>query len=325
MKREDVFSVKIYFVKPVDLIAVVINTLLELEYETYTASEADAEDLLKILPRNQRSIVLLSVSNKQEIPKTIEYARKLQAIKSTETGLVAQVGAFVYSSIDADEQQRFLYYQIPTISFAALKDNSVQTLDKILTVFDARGMRRYVRVKSRGVCVAFVKLKGRSEPLRCVVSEISAYAMLCQVDPSYHHYFAVGSHLSDVMLTLRGIHIRTAVKVLGFSRENSSVFILKLCGIDIKDGKMVYTEAVPADTRRKIHTYVRSCLKEEIEEQLAGVAKGGAPKPAATAAKAETAPPPAAAASPKTAPAAKPVPAAAPVAKSPAPAAGTGS
>lgn len=273
MKREEVFSVKIYFVKPVDLIAVVINTLVELEYETYTVSEVDSEALLKILPLGQRSIVFLSVSNKQEIPKWVEYARKVQAIRGAEGGVAVQVGAFVYSSMDAEERQRFLVHQIPTIGFASVRENTVQILEKILIVFDARGMRRYVRVRSRGLCVAFVTIKGRSEPLRCKVVEISAYAMLCEVDPPYHQYFGVGEHLADVMLALRGIHVRAAVKVLGFSREDASVFILKFCGMDVQDGKMVYSENVPAENRRKVHTYIRACLKEEIEEQLASAGR----------------------------------------------------
>jgi len=273
MKREEIFSVRIYFVKPVDLIAVVINTLLELEYETYTVSEVDSEALLKILPLNQRSIVFLSVSNKQEIPKWVEYARKAQAIKSAEGGAAVQVGAFVYSSMDAAERQRFLVYQVPAIGFASLRERTVQMLEKILTVFDARGMRRYVRVRSRGLCVAFVTIKGRSEPLRSNVQEISAYALLCEVDPAYHQYFAVGAHLPDVMLALRGIHVRTAVKVIGYSRENANVFILKLCGMDVVDGKMVYSENVPAENRRKVHAYIRACLKEEIDEQLAAAGR----------------------------------------------------
>ena len=50
MKREDVHSVKTYFVIPIDLINVFINTMIEMEYETYIISENDQEKLLKILP-----------------------------------------------------------------------------------------------------------------------------------------------------------------------------------------------------------------------------------------------------------------------------------
>jgi len=57
MKREDVHSVRIYFVKPIDLINVFINTMIEMVYETYIIGEYDQEKLLKILPLDLRNIV----------------------------------------------------------------------------------------------------------------------------------------------------------------------------------------------------------------------------------------------------------------------------
>ncbi len=274
MKREEVFSVKIYFVKPVDLIAVVINTLLELEYETYTVSEVESEALLRVLAANQRSIVFLSVSNRQEAVKWVEYARRVQRIRGAGGGPPVQVGAFVYSSMGADEKQLFLACEIPTISFNSLRENAVRTLERVLTAFDARGARRSVRVRTRGLCVAFVTVKGVGKPLSCKVTEISAYAMLCEVETRFHQYFAVGTYFTDVVLALRGMHMRTAVMVLGFSKENADVFVLRFCGTEIRDGKLVYSEIVPVENRRKIHAYIRTCLKEEIDEQLSAAGRG---------------------------------------------------
>jgi hypothetical protein len=273
MKREEVFSVKIYFVKPVDLIAVVINTLLELEYETYVVSEAESEALLRILGDNQRSIVFLSVSNRQEAAKWVQYGRRAQRIKGAGGGLPVQVGAFVYSNMGADERQMFLACEIPAISFSSLRENTVRTLHKVLSAFDARGARGSVRVRTRGQCVAFVTIKGASGPASCKVTEISAYAMLCEVERSMRQHFAVGMYFADVVLALRGMHIRTAAMVLGFSKENSDVFVLRFCGTEIRDGRTVYSEAIPVENRRKIHSYIRTCLKEQIDERLAAAGR----------------------------------------------------
>ena len=49
-----------HFVKPIDLITVLINTLVKLENAICTLSQADARDLPGILPRNRRSIVTLT-------------------------------------------------------------------------------------------------------------------------------------------------------------------------------------------------------------------------------------------------------------------------
>ena len=67
--------------------------------------------------------------------------------------------------------------------------------------------------------------------------------------------------------------MRSAVKILGYSKENGNVFILRFCGMDVQDGKMGYSENVPAETRRKVHAYIRTCLKEEIDEQLSAAGR----------------------------------------------------
>ena len=53
--------------------------------------------------------------------------------------------------------------------------------------------------------------------------------------------------------------------------ENQNVFMLRFCGIELKEGKMSYTDKVPGPIRQKVHTYVRTCLKEDIVTQLEAV------------------------------------------------------
>jgi hypothetical protein len=264
MKREDVYTVKIFFVKPIDLITVVVNTLVELEYETYTIPDYDSEKLLKILPKNKRSIVFLSVTNKNEAARWLEFGRRAMALPETSV----QVGAFVYTNMEAELRSQFLSAQIPAISFSNIQTNTVKILEQILRVFDARGMRRSVRVKTRGISVAFLPVKGRNEPVRCAVHEISAVAFVCEIPRSIRAHFQVGAHIPEVMLALRGIRIRTAVQILGFSQENKDFYVFKFIGIEVKDGKMGYSEKTSGELRHKVHTYVRSCLKEELADQL---------------------------------------------------------
>ena len=84
MKREDVYTVKIYFVDPIDLITVVVNTLVELEYETYSVSDHACNKLLKLLEKNQRSLVFVSVTNRHEASRWLEFARRAKEIDNKE-------------------------------------------------------------------------------------------------------------------------------------------------------------------------------------------------------------------------------------------------
>jgi hypothetical protein len=281
MKREDVHTVKIYFIKPIDLINVVINTLIGMEYETYTIDENEMEKLLRILAEDLRSIVFICVANRQDVVKSLEYIEKLKAVEKT----AIQVGAFAYSAMDPAVKQKFLFNLATVTTFSDLKENTVGTLRTILQAFDARGNRKFIRVKARGTSEAFIMRKGRVDPIKGKIIDISAFAFACEIDPISHEYFQPGCLLSDILLSIKGIRIRTAAKLLGFSEKNRNIHIFRYFGTEIKDGKTVMTEKVPLETKQKLHRYISSCLKDDLKDKLAKVRlpKAAKPRPAGDA------------------------------------------
>jgi hypothetical protein len=265
MNRNEVYTVKIYFIKPIDLISIIINTLIEMEYETYTLGDYDKDKLLKILSENKRNVIFLCIPHKQEINYWLDYIEKVKKVKDT----YVQIGAFVFPKMEISDKQKFLINNVSVISFDDLRKNTSKVLQKILLIFEAKGIRKHIRVAAQGICEAFISVKNIEKPVRGKVLELSSYAFACQIHEDFHDYFTVGSYIPEILLALRGIRIRISAKLLGFSRENKSIFIFKYCRYEIKDNKMDFSETISREAKQKIYSYIKSCLKEEITEKLA--------------------------------------------------------
>ena len=136
VKKEDVHSVKVYFIKPIDLINVVINTLVEMEYETYTLGDYDKDKLLKILSENKRNVIFLCIPHMQEINYWLDYIEKVKKVKDTHV----QIGAFVFSKMEISDKQKFFINDVSVISFDDLRKNTSKVLQKILLIFESKGI-----------------------------------------------------------------------------------------------------------------------------------------------------------------------------------------
>ena len=265
LTRDDVYTVKVYFIKPIDLISVVINTLIEMEYETYTLGEYDADQLPKVLSLEKRNVLFICVTSRQEAAKWLDFAK--QTRESTPTQL--QIGVFAYNTMEAGLKRQFLLNQISVTSFNQLGKNALGVVRAILQVFEARGRRQYIRVRARGHSQALISVKDKDQPIKGVIKDLSTAAFVCDVPEIYHHHFEIGQYLDEVLLVLKGIRIRTAAKVLGYSRDKKNHFILKYCSLNMQDGRIQYDEQLPRERKHKLCSYIRTCLREELNELLA--------------------------------------------------------
>lgn len=267
MEKEKDFSVKIFYINPIETIGVIIDTLINMEYEVYTINEIDKNKLLKILSKKTRNIIFFTLLNKNEIGKWLEYIAKVKSLGSSNI----QMGAFCYDTIDEEAANKFLENGVPIIKFGDVASNTLQIIQQVLTTFEAKGKRAFIRAKTFGITEAYFYFKNRDEPIICKILDISAYAFSIEINPIYKLLFVLGSYLSDVLLVLQGVRIRTAVKVLGFSNENPNIYIVKFCSTKMQNNKVVYVESIPKDIGLKVHVYIKKCLKNDITKQLVEV------------------------------------------------------
>ena len=124
----------------------------------------------------------------------------------------------------------------------------------------------------RDLSEAFIMVQNRNDPVKGKIVDLSAAAFGCEIDQLNHeHFVKPGIFFHDILLHIRGVRIRTAAKLLGFSKANKNVFIFRYYGTELKDGKITYSEKVPQEVKQKIHKYITYCLREDLKEKLAKV------------------------------------------------------
>jgi len=267
MEKIQVHTVKIYFIEPVELITVVIDTLLKLEFETYIVKEEDKEKLLKILKNDIRNVIFLSIINELEAEKYLQYVTRLNGIPHS----LVQIGAFIHGNIKQEARMKLLEQNCAAIQFTDIQKDPLAVLKKILMYFEAKGTRKHVRVRAVGISEAYFTVKTLENPIKAIVLDISSHAFLCKVPLEYLMFFVVGDYCQDVLLVLKGMRLRISAKILGFSKEHPDIFILKFFTAKVIDNKFKYEAKIPQDIRNKLHTYIKLCLKENLALQLSTI------------------------------------------------------
>ena len=83
--------------------------------------------------------------------------------------------------------------------------------------------------------------------------------------------FKVGTIYPEVLLALKGIRVRTAARLLGFSKDNKDIFIFKYNSHKMKDNKMIIIDSVSYEAKKKFNSYIKCCLRDDMSEKLAEV------------------------------------------------------
>ena len=267
MKREEVQSVKVYFIEPVHFISVILNTLVELEYETYVINEFNKLKLLKILNDDIRNVIFLCISKKSDVDKYIDYIELVKSLESTHI----LFGAFVFNNMEYSDKEKLLLNNVSVTPYSEVSSNTLKVFQTILKIFEAKGQRKHIRVKAKELCDAFITLKGREKPLQVKILELSTAAFSCEIEEDYHAFFTIGENYQEILLSLKGIRARTSGKLLGFSKDNKNMYIFKHTLLNIQNNKMVFMDKIRKEAKQKIHAYIKACLKEDITERINAV------------------------------------------------------
>ena len=178
------------------------------------------------------------------------------------------MGAFGYDNMDEKTKNKFLEKNVSVINFKEIKKDPVNVLKKILFIFEAKGRRAHIRVNTIGENIAYFYMRGKDEPITGKIVEISVSAFACKLDLLYKEYFDKGSLINEVVLVLRGMRIKSTVKVIGFSQESPDLFIFKFCQTKFTNDQMSVLPKCSPQNSRKIHEYIQKCLRIELQEKL---------------------------------------------------------
>jgi hypothetical protein len=260
-------SVKIYFIEPIHLISVVIDTLIKLNFEAYSIEGTYKDKLISLLKTNPRNVIYICILGDAGAAEWLLYIDKLQSIKETQI----QVGAFIFNKMPLEVRTQFLERGVATIPFESLKYNTLETLKKILTYFEAGSKKKYVSSPTFGICQASFPLKGQPEPIQTDILSLSVYAFSCRISPNDRMHFEHGSFFKEVTLLLRGRRVVISAKFMGFGKENPHIGIFKIYMPSPPGSVNQYQSQLTQDVKNKLYDAIKSFLKDNVKKKLESI------------------------------------------------------
>jgi hypothetical protein len=269
INKESVYTVKIFFMNPINLISNITDILIQLEFETYTVNKEDRGYLISVLNKNIRNIIYICVLNKLETDFWLEYIDKILKLQKS----FLQIGVFVYNNIEEEMKMKFLVRGISVITFSDIKENTLSVIKRVLQYYEAKGRRKYIRAKAIGKSEVYFNFKYMKVSLKYSIIDISVTAFSALITDANSSYFRIGTVYKNIQLVLMGMRVTCSVKLLGFSKENPEIFIFKFQKETMIEGNSGYSDGLNEDNRIKIHKYIKKCLKENLNYHLSEARK----------------------------------------------------
>ncbi|MBN2442114.1 MAG: GGDEF domain-containing response regulator [Spirochaetales bacterium] len=257
-------NVRIYFIEPLELISIVIDTLVKMGFESYQVDSIDKTKLLKVLDKNDRNVIFICISNQNQLNDWLEYIAKIELLH----GFTIQVGVFVYSRIEPYYSTKFLERNIAVIKFSDIQADTLSVLKKILFYFEAHGRRGFVRVEAVDDSTALFTIESERKVIGARIITFSEQFFTCYFEKKDLHHIVQGRYFIKVMLRLKGIMVQISTKVLSTKKGDPQYCVMQICSALYKNKKVTFTNGLNKETKDKLHRYIRFCLKENIKKKL---------------------------------------------------------
>jgi diguanylate cyclase (GGDEF)-like protein len=257
------YTVKIYFIEPLQSISVVIDTLIRMEFECYSLSHSDMNKVPGILERNTRHVFFLCVTHSSEEAKALKFITQLQ----TYSGYKIQTGVFVHNRMDLEVRKKFLEQNAAVIQFSDIQENTLSVLKRILFFFEAKGKRGNIRVEaSRDSDALFIF--GQNQVVKTRLVNLSVNAFACRIDKKDMFRFTEGTTYGNILLVLKGIRVQVAGKITGYDRQDPFTAVVQILSAISDNNKVHYTEHLSVDLKNKIYNYIKIALKDQLQARL---------------------------------------------------------
>lgn len=267
MEESYIVATKFYFINPVDLLTPVIDALIRLEFETYIIQKEDKEKLFKLLDIQSQHVIFISLRNRKDALDWLESS----SIISRRNHIKIKLGAFVYTSnINEDILLDFQRKGIEIIPSARMSEKPFDVIRKIVSLFNAKNRRKYIRAKAQGKCLAFLQKRDQDLTIRAEIVDISTHAFLCKIDPKDEEYLQKNLY-RDVFLSLKGMQIQVSARLIDCREDdiNGRTYLFTICGDGRKTSQGSSSQKIPTFIRKRLYTFIRNFLFDDIRQRLA--------------------------------------------------------
>lgn len=271
MEESYIIATKFYFINPVDLLTPVIDALIRLEFETYIVQKEDKEKLFKLLDIQSQHVIVISLRNRKDALDWLESS----SVVSRRDHIKIKLGAFVYSNINEDILEDFRQKGIEIIHTTRMGEKPFEVIRKIVTLFEAKNRRKYIRARAQGQCLAFLQKRDQDHTIRAEITNISTHVFACKIDPKDEEYLQKNLY-RDVFLSLKGMQIQVSARLID-SREDDEygrTYLFTICGDGRKFSQSSGSQKIPTFIRKKLYTFIRNFLVDDIKQRLAFEGEG---------------------------------------------------
>lgn len=247
---------KVFFLYPHAIIKEnLINDIIADEYAAFLIY--NHEKIKKLLPSYTNSILLINIE--KEIPglKWDDYIRELQNSKITSK---VRIGVISYINSSNDEQKYLMKLMIDC-GYIKLKVNlkeSREILLKSLQAIEAKGQRKYVRVKCHNMTNTSFNIKVNNIMYQGSINDISSVGMACEFNSENAVFLKKETLIEQLNLNLEGVFCHLEGIVMDKRSYGNKVFYLIMFKQKLKD-----------DVKAKIHKFIANSLQIQIEAELA--------------------------------------------------------
>lgn len=243
---------KVFFLYPNSVIQTdMVSELIKNEYEIYLVK--DHNKALSLFKKYPDSVVFINIDEGMKEPEWEEYIQTLQNDPDMDQ---LRIGILTYNN-DADLAQKYLMDLMVSAGFVKLSlglKESTGIVLKVLEANEARGRRKYLRVKC-GDKNSTLNFKSFDKMFVGTVMDISSVGMACTFDPDPG--LAAHAMAESIQLKLKGTLCLVSGIVMGTRKDGEQTTYVLL--FDPKTGP---------DIKTKIRNFMQWSLQSHIEAEL---------------------------------------------------------
>lgn len=249
---------KVFFLYPPSIIKDnLINDIIAHEYAAFLLY--DHEKAKKLLASYNNSILLINLE--KEIPG-LEWEDYIREMQNDPVTARARIGVLSYSD-SSSEEQKYLMKLMIDCGYMKLKVNMKESREivlKSLEAMEARGQRKYVRVKCQHMSKTSFNIKLNNIMYHGTINDISSVGMACEFDIDSALLLKKDTVIEQLNLNLEGTFCSLEGIVMDKrSYENKVLYLI------------MFKQKLNAEVKARLHKFISTTLQAQIEQEQASM------------------------------------------------------
>ncbi|MDR2402914.1 MAG: pilus assembly protein PilZ [Spirochaetaceae bacterium] len=251
-RNSEILGKKIFFLYPSAVIQnEIASDLVQQEYEIYIVR--NHATLRRVLRTYPDSVVFVNINDQLQEKDCEAWIRGIMNDPAT-----ASVNIGILSSETNEALERKYINSVgirggyTVIKIKSDISKAIIKLMEILTVFNARGRRKYLRVTTDKEAQATLNMPYNGQYINGVINDISVAGLSCTFEKNLQ--FEKNTFCKDIQIRLQSMILKTEGIIFGSRKEGlAMVYVL------------LFTQRIDPDVRAKIRKYIQALLQVRMD------------------------------------------------------------